>query len=125
LPIFIAGLFSLLSYRNVRRITRRQLSIVRRRLDRQLTKFVLTHVGFLIILLTSVVIYRIYEINIYVNPTDYFRLAIEGLILATVGSIFNLNYAVNLIFSISKRIRFFSRLIFIFSTFHHQAIVDR
>ncbi len=94
LPIFIAGLFSLLSYRNVRRITRRQLPIVHRRLDRQLTKFVLTHVGFLIILLTSVVIYRIYEINIYVNPTDYFRLAIEGLILATVGSIFNLNYAV-------------------------------
>jgi hypothetical protein len=94
LPIFIAGLFSLLSYGNVRRITRRHLPIARRRLDRQLTKFVLTRVGFLIILLTPVVIYRIYEINIYVNPTDYYRLAIERLILAVISSSFNLNYSV-------------------------------
>ncbi len=94
LPIFIAGLFSLLAYQNVRRITRRQLPILRRRLDQQLTKFVLTRVTFLIILLGPFVIYRAYAINTNISPTDSFRLAIEGLILATVGSIFNLNYAV-------------------------------
>jgi len=94
LPLFIAGFFSFLAYRNVRRITRRQLSLVRRRLDQQLTTFVLTRVAFLIILLGPFVIYRAYAINTNISPTDSFRLAIESLILAIVGSIFNLNYAV-------------------------------
>ena len=35
LPIFIASLFSFFAYQNVRRIVRRQIAIIRRRLDRQ------------------------------------------------------------------------------------------
>ncbi len=58
--------------RDIRRQIEILAQIVRRRIDRQLTKFVLTRVGFLIILLTPVFIYRIYKINIYVNPIDYF-----------------------------------------------------
>ena len=44
LPIVIASFFSLLAFRNVRRIVRRQLPIVRRRLDRQMTAMVLIRV---------------------------------------------------------------------------------
>jgi len=98
LPILIAGSASILAYRNVRRITRRQLPIVRRRLDRQLTAFVLIRVAFLIIFLTPFVLYRAYAINTNVSPTDFMQLAIEGLILAIIGSIFNLNYAVKFCF---------------------------
>ena len=44
LPVTIASSFSLLSYQNVRRIVRRQIPIVRRRLDQQLTAMILARV---------------------------------------------------------------------------------
>ena len=94
LPLFISGLCSLLAYRNVRRIIRRQLPIVRRRLDRQLTKFVLLRVTFHILLLAPFIIYRAYAIHIHINPNDSFRLATDRLLLAIFGSFFNLNYTV-------------------------------
>ena len=96
LPLFIAGLFSVLAFRNVRRIIRWQLPIVRRRLDRQLTKFVLIRVTFLIILLVPFVIYRAYTVNTTVIQKTPLRLAIENLLFSTLGSIFNLNYAVKI-----------------------------
>jgi hypothetical protein len=94
LPIFISGSFSILAYRNVHRIVRRQLPIVRRRLDRQLTTFVLTRVAFLILFSTPFVVYRIYAINANINPTDSLRVAIERLIQAVLNSVFSLNCAV-------------------------------
>ncbi|CAF4321208.1 unnamed protein product, partial [Adineta steineri] len=42
LPIVIASSFSVLAYHNVRRIVRRQLPIVRRKLEKQITAMVLT-----------------------------------------------------------------------------------
>lgn len=103
LPLFIAGLFSVLAYRNVRRIIRWQLPIVRRRLDRQLTQFVLMRVTFLIILLVPFVIYRAYVMNTSAIHKTPFRLAIENLLLATLGSIFNLNYAVKIYLNFFKK----------------------
>ncbi|CAF2515073.1 unnamed protein product [Rotaria sp. Silwood2] len=95
LPIFISGSISLLAYRNVRRIVRRQLPIVRRRLDRQLTKFVLVRVVFLVIFLGPFVIYRIYTINSITKPPNPLRAAIERLVQAFVGSMFGLHFAGN------------------------------
>ena len=102
-PILISGSVSILAYRNVRRIIRRQLPIIRRRLDRQLTKFVLTRVIFLIIFNIPFVIYRIYAINVIINPNDSMGLAIERLIQAIIGSIFNLNFAVKSYFYILEK----------------------
>jgi hypothetical protein len=99
----ISGSVSILAYRNVRRIIRRQLPIIRRRLDRQLTKFVLTRVIFLIIFNIPFVIYRIYAINVIINPNDSMGLAIERLIQAIIGSIFNLNFAVKSYFYILEK----------------------
>ncbi|CAF0845993.1 unnamed protein product [Adineta steineri] len=103
IPILISGSIGLLAYRNVRRIVRRHLPIVQRRLDQQLTKFVLIRVSFLIILLIPVVTYRIYAMNINIDPNNSMRLAIEKLIFTIINSIFDLNYAVNFyIFSVSS-----------------------
>ncbi|CAF0973441.1 unnamed protein product [Rotaria sordida] len=95
LPIFISGSFGFLAYRNVRRIVRRQLPIVRRRLDHQLTKFVLVRVIFLIICLSPVCIFRIYTINTITQPSNPLRMAIERLFQAFIGSMFNLHFAGN------------------------------
>ncbi|CAF1173536.1 unnamed protein product [Rotaria sp. Silwood1] len=95
LPISITISCSLLAYRNVRRITRRQLNVVRRRLDRQLTAMVLIRVWFFILFKTTFVVYRIYAINTTIDPTDSMRLAIERLILTIISSLLNLDYAIN------------------------------
>lgn len=94
IPIMIASCFSLLAYSNVRRIIRRQIPLVRRRLDQQLTKLVLLRVVLLIIFNTPFVIYRIYSINISIHPTDSMRIAIERLVQAFANSLLYLNYTV-------------------------------
>ena len=54
LPIFVSSLFSLLAYRNVRRIVRRQIPMDRRRLDQQLTAMIFMRVIFFILLLPTI-----------------------------------------------------------------------
>jgi len=98
LPILISGSFSILAYRNVRRIIRRQLPIFRRRLDQQLTKFILARVIFVILFVTPFVLYRAYIINTNVSAKDSLGLAIENLLLAIIGSILNLIFAVKFLF---------------------------
>lgn len=94
LPISVSSLASIFAYRNVRRITRRQLPIVRRRLDHQLTKFVFMRVIFLIICLAPLVTHRIYAFNVVIPPTDFLRVAIERLVFAVVLSMYGFIYAV-------------------------------
>lgn len=70
LPIIVSSTFSLLAFRNVCRIIRRQIHpIIRRRLDQQLTAMVFIQVIFLIILILPFIIYRIYILNIISKPT--------------------------------------------------------
>jgi len=64
LPIFISSLFSLLAYRNVRRIVRRQIPIDRRRLDQQLTAMIFVRVIFFVLLQLPYTIHRIIVINV-------------------------------------------------------------
>jgi hypothetical protein len=99
LPIMIASLFSLLAFRNVRHIVRRQLAIERRRLDRQMTAMVLVRVAAFVFFTIPYNSYRIYTINNSVDPTDLFHYAITRLIQAIFISFINLNYAVNFFFS--------------------------
>ena len=94
IPIAIAGCFSIFAYRNVRRITRRQIPLLRRRLDRQLTQLVLLRVSLLVIFNTPFVIYRVYSINISINPADSMRIAVERFVQAISNSVLYLNYTV-------------------------------
>jgi hypothetical protein len=94
----IASLFSLLAFRNVRRIVRRQLAIERRRLDRQMTAMVLVRVAAFVFFTIPYDSYRIYTINNSVNSTDLSHYAITQLLQAIFVSFLNLNYAVRFVF---------------------------
>jgi hypothetical protein len=95
LPLIITVSFSLLSYRNVRRIIRRQIPLVRRRLDRQLTAMVLGRVICLIILGLPFIFISIYEFNINENEDNYMKLAIVYLLSVIFYSSLYTNFSVN------------------------------
>jgi hypothetical protein len=97
LPIIIASLFSILAYRNVRHIVRRQISIVRRRLDRQMTAMVLLRVIIFICFASPYTIYRAYSINFPISQTNSMAYAIGRLIEEIVFTCICLNYSVKLL----------------------------
>ncbi|CAF0953713.1 unnamed protein product [Adineta steineri] len=107
LPILTASLFSLLAYGNVRRIIRRQVTIERRRFDRQITAMILIRVILFVIVTFPYTCYKIYSNNISSKNVDALRAAIERLIQVFIYSFCNLNYAVNfyLFFISSSRYR--------------------
>ncbi len=94
LPIVIASFFSLLAFQNVRRIVRRQLPIVRRRLDRQMTAMVLIRVVFFVCLTFPYITYRIYAINFPVSRSQSMEFATRQLLQAIFFSLFTLNFTV-------------------------------
>jgi hypothetical protein len=96
LPIIIAFSFSLFAFRNVRRIVRRQLPIVRRRLDQQMTAMVLLRVLAFVCLVTPYITYRVYTINVPISPTKPMAYAIGRLLQAIFSSCISLNYSVKL-----------------------------
>ncbi|CAF3498726.1 unnamed protein product [Rotaria sp. Silwood1] len=106
-PILISSLFSLLAYRNVRRLVRRQISIVRRKLDHQLTAMIFVRVIFFIILLLPYTMYRIYILNVNIPSIDRLPYAIVQLISAITISLMLGNHAVNfyVFFITSSRFR--------------------
>ncbi|CAF3308855.1 unnamed protein product [Rotaria sp. Silwood2] len=106
LPIFIASLFSILAYRNVRRIVRRQIPIVRRRLDRQLTAMVLTRIIAFVILTLPYAIQRMYTHLAKVNQSNLLLFAINSLVGVITSSLFNLNYAVSFYIFMASSVRF-------------------
>ncbi|CAF1171059.1 unnamed protein product [Adineta steineri] len=95
LPVLIASVFSILAYNNVRRIVRRQIPIVRRRLDQQLTAMILIRVIVFIILTLPYDIQRMYTYIAKVNQSNLLYFAIINLIGAVLGTLFNLNYAIS------------------------------
>lgn len=119
LPILIASSFSLLAYRNVRRVIRRQIPIERRRLDHQVTAMVLARVVLYVNLALLFTCYRVYTINVSTNQVDLLRSAIERLIQSIFYSFNNLNYAVstsffrsyNSLFSLVELLLIFDRII--------------
>ena len=95
LPIILSSIMSMLAFRNVRRIIRRQVPIVRRRLDRQMTAMVLTRVVFFVIFALPFTIYRIYATKYPPTRTDPLQYAFRQLVQAILTSCFALNFAVN------------------------------
>jgi hypothetical protein len=94
LPIAVSSLFSLLSFRHVRRIVRRQMPILRRRLDRQLTAMILVRVALFVITTLPYVIFRTYEINDPVDQNDAYAVAVDQLIKTTITLFYTANYSV-------------------------------
>ncbi|CAF1398342.1 unnamed protein product [Adineta steineri] len=95
LPIVIASAFSILAYHNVRHIVRRQLPIVRRKLDKQITAMVLMRVIVFVCLLLPFIIYRIYAINFPISQSMPMAYAIGRLLQTILLSINNINYMIN------------------------------
>ncbi|CAF0987835.1 unnamed protein product [Adineta steineri] len=95
LPVVIASLFSILAYHNVRHIVRRQLPIVRRKLDKQITAMVLMRVIAFVCLSSPYNAYRIYSINFPTSRSMPMAYAIIRLIQAILLSIFITNYTIN------------------------------
>jgi hypothetical protein len=98
LPVVIASLFSLLAFQNVRRIVRRQLPIVRRRLDKQMTAMVLIRVIVFVCLALPYTSYRIYAINFPVSRSQPMQFAIRQILSAIFGSVGTLVYTVQFCF---------------------------
>ncbi|UJR36675.1 hypothetical protein I4U23_029392 [Adineta vaga] len=107
LPITVSALSAILAYFNVRRIIRRQIPIVRRRLDRQLTTIILSKVAFLVPTTLPFVLSRIYLLNRSINPNDTVRLAIDQLISTITYSLYyiNLSGTFYVFLAVSKRFR--------------------
>ncbi len=95
-PIITSSFFSLLAYRNVRHLVRRQIPIERRRLDRQMTAMIFVRVIVFVILLLPYTIFRIYILNVNVNPQDTLQNTINELISEIVSVLLLWSYSVRL-----------------------------
>jgi hypothetical protein len=99
LPIVIASSFSLLAFRNVRHIVRRQIPIERRRFDQQITAMILLRVGFYVCFTLPYIIYRIYIVNVPIKETNLVQYAIGQFVQVIIVSIVSLNYTVSFYWS--------------------------
>ncbi len=74
---------------------RQQISMIPRRLDRQLIATILTHVTCLLVLGISYVIYSLCQLHIDISENDLHGLAIKRLIEVIILSLFYGYYLVN------------------------------
>ncbi|CAF0942765.1 unnamed protein product [Adineta steineri] len=95
LPIAIASSFSILAYHNVRHIVRRQLPIVRRKLDQQMTAMVLMRVIVFVCFVSPYTAYRIYVTNFPTSRSMPMAYAIGRLIQAILTSVTMINFMIN------------------------------
>jgi hypothetical protein len=95
-PMIVTISWSLLAYRNVRQIVRRQVPIVRRRLDRQLTAMVLARVICAIILGLPFICMTLYQLNLDYSENTDMKSAIVALIGIICNSLLYTNFSVNL-----------------------------
>lgn len=95
IPILITVFFSLFAYRNVRRITRRQIPIVRRRLDQQLTAIVLARVLCGIVLGVPYIVAQIYQLNMQTSTNDQIETAVAVLVRNIMNSLIYANFSVS------------------------------
>ncbi|CAF2684057.1 unnamed protein product [Rotaria sp. Silwood2] len=95
LPFTTSGLFSLLAYRNARRIVRRQVPLVRRRLDHQMTAFALTRVMCILILGIPFIVWSLFRLNTTYHLDNFLEEAILNLSSVITYSILYVNYAVS------------------------------
>jgi hypothetical protein len=96
IPIITSSVFSLLAYRNVRHLVRRQIPIERRRLDRQMTAMIFVRVIAFVILLLPYTIFRIYIVNVNATTENALQNTINQLISEITTFLFFWVYSVRL-----------------------------
>jgi hypothetical protein len=94
LPLIVTVTMSLLAYRNVRRIIRRQVPVVRRRLDRQMTAMTLARVLVFVVCGVPFICISSYAFNISTSEDNYMELAIVSLISSVLSSLLYTNFVV-------------------------------
>ncbi|CAF3864178.1 unnamed protein product [Adineta steineri] len=87
--------FGVIAYHNVRHIVRRQLPVVRRKLDKQITAMVLMRVIAYVCLVSPYNIYRIYAVNFPTSRSVPMAYAVGRLIQSILLSINNINFVIN------------------------------
>lgn len=95
LPLIISISFSILAFRNVRRIIQRRVNMLRRRLDRQMTALALTRTLCIIILGCPFLIYTIYDLNTQPASDDVLRLTIMNFVSSIIHLTMYLNFCVS------------------------------
>ena len=96
LPLVVTMSFSLLAYRNVRRIVRQQIPVVRRRLDRQMTALVLARVLCIVLCGLPYICVTLYEFNMPVTEGKEMELAVLALFGVIFYSLLYTNYCVGI-----------------------------
>jgi hypothetical protein len=94
IPVLVSSTFSLLAYSNVRRIVQMRMSVVRRKLDKQLTAMILAKVAFLVITILPSIVFRIYILNVTVDPSNSILIAIEQFLSNIAYGLFYINPSV-------------------------------
>jgi len=94
ISITVCLTFSKFAYCNVRRIVRRQISVVRRRLDHQLTAMVLARAFCLVLLGLPCIIYSLYLFNVSITENNQLRVATASLVGAIAYSLLYGNFSV-------------------------------
>ena len=95
LPFFVSSLLSLLAYRNVRRIVRRQIPLIRRRLDQQMTAIALARVVSMILLVAPFLIFSLVNLNINRNDLNDVGKAVYSLLSMITSLLVYSNFSVS------------------------------
>ncbi|CAF1083543.1 unnamed protein product [Adineta ricciae] len=93
LPMSVSSLFALLAYRNVRHIVRRQVPLVRRRLDYQMTALAFVRVILFIISYLPYISFYIYWSATPLDRTNYVQMMTLFAVGTVIYSILLLNHA--------------------------------
>lgn len=104
LPLTVSGLLSLLAYRNVRRIVRRQIPLTRRRLDHQMTAMALARVISITIFGLPFIGVSLYGLNLTSRTIDQIELVVYRLFSTITFSLLYINYAVSNFISLISEI---------------------
>lgn len=94
-PIVVSSVFSILAYRNVRHIVRRQITVERRRLDQQLTAMIFSRVLTSIILSLPYIIHRIYLMTFSIERMSPYEYSVNQVVSTIVVFLVYINHAVN------------------------------
>lgn len=95
LPMSASTLFSLLAYRNVRRIVRRQIPLTRRRLDREMTAIALARVICIVITGLPFIACKLLNLTLNYTDNDYLKMAIVDLSIIICNTLLNTNFSVS------------------------------
>lgn len=99
-PLIATVIFSLFAYHNVRSVVRRQIPLIRRRLDKELTSLVLARIISLVICGIPYVCNTIYGFNRNTNGNNSIESAIYSLVTAIVDCLLFTNFSVNYIIEV-------------------------